>query len=174
MQLSDFSSVLQLGVGLHAGTVLLQAIFEFASAPMTAKLERFAKFAALRRDKMTKRGDDPTAIEEVEGRILDAQSSLEVKKVQFFNEYKTAAKINTAVSVLLFCLLVWAAIKPAHDVYWWLQVGIVFLSAGPALLSLCILWHRWHSNTTSIRESIVSFETALLNPKSLSVNVRAE
>jgi hypothetical protein len=161
MKLSDFSSVLQLGVGLHAGTVLLQAIAEFASAPMSHRIERLARVAQLRRQRFEHDGKDTSAIEAIQSDILDAQSALELKKVWFFMEYKIAAAMNSIVALTLFGFLVWAAIVADYEVSPRLAFLIVFLSAGPAILSLLTLWWRWHSNTNGIRTTIQKQEGRL-------------
>jgi hypothetical protein len=144
----SYPSVLQLGVGLHAGTVLLQSIAEFASAPVSHRIDRLAKIARLRRERLEKTCVDTSGAEALESEILNTQSALELKKVQFFTEYKFAAAGNTFIALILFAGLVWAAISADYDVTPALSVLIVFLSAGPALISLVFLWWRWHSSTS--------------------------
>jgi hypothetical protein len=99
MKLGDFASVLQLGVGLHVGSALLQTVAEFASSPISKRIERLAKLAKLamlRRTRLEKVGSlDTTAAIALEDDTLNTLSALEVKKVQFFNEYRIAATVNT-------------------------------------------------------------------------------
>jgi hypothetical protein len=96
MKLGDFASVLQLGVGLHVGSALLQTVAEFASSPISKRIERLAKLAMLRRTRLEKVGSlDTTAAIALEDDTLNTLSALEVKKVQFFNEYRIAATVNT-------------------------------------------------------------------------------
>jgi hypothetical protein len=161
IKLSDFSSVLQLGVGLHAGTVLLQAIAEFASSPVSHRVERLARMARLKRARFERDGKDTSGVDAIESEILDTQSALELKKVQLFTEYKYAAGLNSIVALVLFGLLVWAAIAADHELSLGLACFIVFLSAGPAIFSLLLLWWRWHSNTSGIRASIKKLESGL-------------
>ena len=163
MRLGDFSSVLQLGVGLHIGTALLQSIAEFASSPLSKRIERLAKLAALRHARSVQRSrelaEQPSTLE---GEVLDLQASLELKKVQFFNEYRIAALVNAVAALALFLLLVWAAIKADDLIGWCLAFFVVVSSVSPAILSLGTLWRRWHINTADVRQSTDRIEHKLL------------
>jgi len=163
MRLGDFSSVLQLGVGLHVGTAVLQSIVEFASGPTSNRIERLTKLATLRRMRFEK-GDSENlkAALALENDALDALATLELKKVQFFNEYRIAAIVNTCAAAILFVLLVWAAVKADIAIGYCLGSVMVFLGCAPAVLSLATLWYRWHTNTSDIRRSIKTIERKLL------------
>jgi hypothetical protein len=154
MKLGDFSSILQLGVGLHTGTVLLQSIVEFASAPITRRLERLARIAQLRSNNI----DCDSSVENA----LDLQGDLETKKVQFFNEYKAAAKLNACVAFFLFILLAWAAVMYEFPVSIVGAALILLVSVAPAVISLFVLWWRWERNTETIRQKIDSLDRQLL------------
>jgi len=163
MRLGDFSSVLQLGVGLHVGTALLQSIAEFASSPISKRIERLAKLAALRRARYQQ--NNKVLAEkslELESEVLDLQSSLELKKVQFFNEYRIAALVNTLSAIALFILLVWAAVRADDSIGFWLASLVVIASFAPATLSLGTLWRRWHVNTADVRRATDKIEHRLL------------
>jgi hypothetical protein len=160
MKLNDFSSVLQLGVGLHTGTVLLQSVAEFASSPMTIRLARLAKIAELR---CNAKGGSSDSCEVLHEQALDLQADLETKKVQFFNEYRIAAKLNACVAVLLFAVLAWAAIDSDAMVSVSLAAFLIGLSFAPAAISLIVLWRRWQRNTESLRKQIDELDRRLLN-----------
>jgi hypothetical protein len=163
MRLSDFSSVLQLGVGLHLGTALLQSIAEFASAPLSKRIDRLASLAALRRLRLEKESSPlAPAAAELENNVLDVQATLELKKVQFFNEYRLAAVVNTISAGILSLMLVWAAIEADFVTGYKLAGTIVVVSFAPAILSLCTLWRRWHTNTEDVRIATGSIEKKLL------------
>ncbi|WP_157158537.1 hypothetical protein [Bradyrhizobium sp. WSM1253] len=162
MKLSDFSSVLQLGVGLHLGTALLQSIAEFASSPLSKRIERLAKLAALRRTRLEKRSDLAEMSLELENEVLDLHSTLELRKVQFFNEYRIAAVVNTIAAVGLFCLLVWAAVQAEDPASIYLAIFLIGASFAPAVLSLGTLWWRWNVNTVDVRKTTAEIERKLL------------
>jgi len=74
---------------------LLQSIAEFASSPISKRIERLAKLAALRRARYQQNNEVLAEKSlELESEVLDLQSSLELKKVQFFNEYRIAALVK--------------------------------------------------------------------------------
>lgn len=154
MKLSDFSSILQLGVGLHTGTVLLQAVAEFASAPLSKKIERLAKIARLRHERFKREGRGTNAIEAVEAEISDVLSALELKKVQLFFEYKIAALINALFAVYLYYYLVLAAVSGDTDVSPYEAGALAFVSSAPAIVTLIVLALRWHYHTGGLRATV--------------------
>src|SRR3954464_8092364 len=90
-KLADFASLVQLGVGLHTGTALLQSITEFSGGPLARKLARLTSIA---RERATK--DPRFAASQSRGEELAGE--LEMKVVQFFNEYKIASLINAGAA----------------------------------------------------------------------------
>ncbi|WP_262048390.1 hypothetical protein [Bradyrhizobium sp. Bra78] len=163
MSLSDFSSVLQLGVGFHAGTALLQPILEFASTPIVARAERLARIAELRVARLQRTGKPYAGAETLLNDLNDIRSVLALDRVLFFQEYKIAATANAAFALVLYALLSWAAMQPDHKVDLLFAICLIGLSAGPALASLSILWWRWRTNTSSIEEKLDIFQKAIGN-----------
>ena len=98
MSSGDFSSVVQLGVGLHAGSALLQTISEFASAPMSRRLSRLSAIAEAR----ASRGHSEKTHHDM---ARDLVGDLEIKKIQFFNEYREVVAANAGIAVALCVLL---------------------------------------------------------------------
>lgn len=154
MSLNDFSSVLQLGVGLHAGTALLQPILEFASAPVVARAERLARIAELRVDRLQRTGKQYAGAQALLNDLNDIRGLLALDRVLFFQEYKIAAAANAVVAAVLYGLLSWAAVRPDQAIGPLLATFIIGLSAGPAVASLAILWSRWRANTAPIAEKL--------------------
>jgi hypothetical protein len=161
MKLSDFSSVLQLGVGLHTGTVLLQAITEFASAPLSKRIERLAKIARLRRERFVREKRNTDAIVAIEAEISDAQSALELKKVHLFFEYKIAALINAIFAFFLYYLLVLAAVAADTEVSPFEATSLASVSIGPALITLIVLTLRWQYHTFRVRATVKKVESRI-------------
>lgn len=165
MTLGDFSSVVQLGVGLHAGTALLEPIAEFTQSALSRRLGRLHKIAELK----LKHGR-PGA-QDVYDHASDLLGDLEVKKVQFFNEYKTVVEVNGAVAIVLALLLALLAFRFSEETNAIIGSMITLTSLGPASASLLFLWSRWRSNTAALRESVETFHRQLFNP---SEAVKAE
>ncbi|MGY3495912.1 hypothetical protein [Bradyrhizobium sp. USDA 4502] len=161
MKLSDFSSVLQLGVGLHTGTVLLQSIAEFASAPLSKKIERLVRIARLRRERFKREQRATDNIDAILDELLDAQTNLELKKVQLFSEYKIGALINVIFAVFLYYYLACAAMAPETDVGTVEGWALVLISVSPATLTLIVLAGRWFANTGGVRTSVKGLESKI-------------
>jgi hypothetical protein len=149
MTLGDFSAVVQLGVGLHAGTAFLQSIAELTATPLSRRLERLRRIAEV---KLTKNPET----QDIFDQACDLAGDLEIKKVQFFNEYRQTVAVNTAVACTLALLLSLIALLYAEPVHIALGIIIILVSLAPAPASLCLLWSRWTANTVDLRESVES------------------
>jgi hypothetical protein len=155
MKLGDFSSVVQLGVGLHVGTALLQVIVELADAPLSRRLVRLrdlARAKANRDIKYAAYADDAS----------DLLADLEVKRVQFFNEYKEFVLANGGIAVGLCLLLSAIAFEAVWEIPLVVGVFIVAISFGPAPITLCVLWRRWRKNTDDLRRNVSHLEGRIL------------
>jgi hypothetical protein len=150
MKLSDFSSLVQLGVGIHFGTALFQIIAEFASSPLERKLNRLRELATAR--DLSDAGED----------ALDALGDLEIKSVQFFNDYRNAIAGNGIVALLLVMILIWISVDADEPVSTLLALVIIALSVFPAFLSLGFLWFRWLSHTERLRNKAKTLERVVI------------
>ena len=155
MTLGDFSSVVQLGVGLHAGTALLQSITELTESPLSRRLSRLHKIAEV------KLSSDPI-VQDLHDQANDLIGDLEIKKVQFFNEYKEVVAINAACAIVLALLLAVIAFLFGEETHLIIGFLITLASFGPASASLLFLWSRWNSNTEELRQSVESLHKQLL------------
>ena len=156
MSLSDFSSVLQLGVGLHAGTALLEPILEFASAPIVSRADRLARIAELRISRLKRMGQPHSSAESILDDLNDIRGLLALDRALFFQEYKIAAAINGVFAIVLYGLLSWAAVHPDRAVDAYLATFLVGMSAGPAVASIAVLWWRWRTNTSAIDKRLIA------------------
>ncbi len=132
MYFGDFASVVQLGVGLHLGTALLQMYGEIGLQPMIRSIERM-------RDVVQDPDYPPT---DQHRQDLDAIiSRFAVFKIQMFTQYKTyliANSVNAGILILLLVLISFKYSDPVSP-----QGGIVFVSMSilPAPITLFCLWH---------------------------------
>lgn len=135
MKYGDFSSVVQLGVGLHVGTALLQLYGELGVQPLVRVLHRTRSlFLAPESER------PPKSLEEELARI---ESRYEIFKIQLFQEYRKYVRINSLVAIILAIVLVTIAYKAQDDVpqgYEWLTVAMFMLSLLPASITLGALW----------------------------------
>ena len=154
MNLGDFSSVVQFGAALHAGTAILQSVTEFAGTPLSRRIERLrllAEVKAKRDRKYSKCFDD----------ACDLLGDLEVKKVQFFNEYKQVVLINGGVAISLCFLLAILAFFAKASIPVAIGLSIVALSFVPAPILLLFLHKRWTANTKSLLQRVIDLENCL-------------
>jgi hypothetical protein len=135
MKYGDFSSLVQLGVGLHAGTILLQLYGEFGMQPLARALERTRSLFLL--------PDAERPPKDIEQELDRLESKYEIFKIRLFYEYRTYVFINSGVAVALGAILILLAFKaddPIPDNSEWIPILMAALSVVPAPVSLCVLW----------------------------------
>jgi hypothetical protein len=135
MKYGDFSSLVQLGVGLHIGTAVLQLYGELGVQPLLRAIGRTRSlFSGSESERPPKEIEDD--LDRLEGRY-------EIFKIRLFNEYKKYVLANSVVALALAITLTVLAFN-ADDLIseTWQPVTIlfVFFSIFPAPISLGILW----------------------------------
>jgi hypothetical protein len=104
MKYGDFISLVQLGVGLHVGTALLQLYGQIGVAPLARSLERTRSlFSAPQNER------PPKAIEDELERL---ESRFEIFKIRLFQEYRRYVFFNLVVATVLAGILVILSFKP--------------------------------------------------------------
>jgi hypothetical protein len=131
MKYGDFSSLVQLGAGLHVGTALLQVYGELGVQPLVRTIVRIRSLFGDEKERPPK---------ETEDELNKLESDFEVFKIRLFNEYKRYVKINSVVAVILVIMLIVLAYKAEDMISAELTIVIVALSVLPAPLTLGALW----------------------------------
>lgn len=157
MILGDFSSMVQLGVGLHAGTALFQSIFELAGTPMLNRISRLAELAEAK----TKR--DQTFQDKLDT-AHDIMGDLENKRLNFLREYKYLVLANGGVAIALLAALIFISFDAQEVIPWPVGIFLVLLSLAPAGASLILLCSSWSKKMGPLRSSVEGLERALLTP----------
>ena len=129
MKYGDFSSLVQLGVGLHLGTALLQFYGDIGMAPLVRKLARIRQIV-----------EDERVSAEIRASLYELESDYEIFKIQFFNEYKFYIKWNAAVAVFLVACLCFISFKNDEQPPALISVLLVYASIVPAPMTLAMLW----------------------------------
>jgi hypothetical protein len=135
MKYGDFASLVQLGVGLHVGTALLQLYGELGVEPLARALERTRGLLAAPQDERP-----PKAIEEELERL---ESRYEIFKIRLFKEYRKYVFFNLVAAGMLAIILIILAFKaddPITDGWEGITVAMVALSTLPGPISLGVLW----------------------------------
>lgn len=149
----DFSSLVQLGVGLHVGTALLQLYGELAVEPLTRTLGRTRSLFLAPEDERP-----PKAIEE---ELEGLESRYEIFKIQLFYEYRKYVFINLVVAVVLAIILAILAYKaedPITEGWFWTTIAMVALSIFPAPITLAALWFDASSQGEPLRQKADDLE----------------
>jgi hypothetical protein len=133
MKYGEFSSVVQLGVGLHLETAVLQLYGELGLEPLSRAIARTRSlFVAPEQER------PPMDIEEDLDRL---ESRFEIFKIRLFKEFKKYVLGNAIIAGSLAIVLTVVAFKYDDTITWEpVTVFLVGLSLLPAPVSLCVLW----------------------------------
>jgi di/tricarboxylate transporter len=157
MKYGDFSSVVQLGVGLHVGTALLQLYGELGVQPLVRVLNRTRSlFLAPVPERAPK---------ELEEELARIESQYEIFKIQLFQEYQKFVRINSIVAIILAFILVAIAYKAQDDVavgYEWQTIVMFALSLLPAPVTLGVLWVDANRQVKPMRDKADDLEKRAL------------
>lgn len=154
MNYGDFSSLVQLGVGLHLGAALLQVYGELGLAPLVRSIGRTRSLFALPEGERP-----PKAIEDDLDRL---ESRFEIFKIQFFHEYRRYFFINSAVALILAIVLAIIAYKAQDPIPDSATVLIVAVSLLPAPLTLAALWFDASRRVNPMKEEAEALERRAL------------
>jgi hypothetical protein len=149
--------MVQLGVGLHAGTALFQSVFELAGTPLANRVSRLAELAEAK----TKRDQ---SFQDKLDMAHDIMGDLENKRLLFHREYKNLVLANGGVAIALLVALSYISFDAQEKIPWPVGLFLVTLSLLPATGSLLLLSNSWSKKMAPLRSSIEALESALLNP----------
>jgi hypothetical protein len=130
MKYGDFSSLVQLGVGLHAGTALLQIYGEIGVQPLIRTLTRIRKLLE----------DGGVGDQSTVDNLDQLDTEFDIFRIQLFNEFKQYVIVNFAVAMVLIIILIVISYKADDFLYDAFSVIFVFISIFPALITLYTLW----------------------------------
>lgn len=139
MKYADFSSLVQLGVGLHLGTALLQMYGELGVAPLVRTIARTRSLFMVPEDERP-----PKPLEDELDRL---ESHYEIFKIQLFQEFRKYVLINSifaAVLAVILAVIAYKAEDPITNGWEWTAVAMVAISILPAPVTLGVLW--WDAN----------------------------
>lgn len=131
MQYNDFSSLVQLGVGLHVGAALLQLYGELGVQPLARTIMRTRALFLDESDRPPK---------DLENELSQLESEYEIFKIELFNEYKRYVKINAYVAAALAGALVLISYMGSDNIPVILSLLFVVFSLLPAPVTLLALW----------------------------------
>jgi hypothetical protein len=147
MIFGDFSSVVQLGVGLHLGTALLQMYGEIGLQPMIRSIDRMRNVA-----------EDPNhpPMDEHRDELDSIISRFEVYKIQMFTEYKRYLIANSVIAAILTVILVVISYCYSTPISGQYSIFFVALSILPAPITL---FCHWYDATNALRPLLDAAKT---------------
>lgn len=154
MKYGDFSSLVQLGVGLHAGTALLQLFGEFGLQPIERQMARIKD--------VLEDEEGKSKSSELSGKLSQLDAELAIFRIKLFNEYKKYVRANFGIAaILVLCLVI---ISFVFDYEIDSSVAILFaaLSCLPAPITLFSLWVDASKEVKPLRKRIVELEDAVV------------
>lgn len=154
MKYGDLSSIVQLGVGLHVGTAVLQLYAEFGIAPMERRLARIRDLFKL------PEGESPPP--ELREELDRLEGRYGLFKINFFRQYRWFVTINSIVAAVLAVFLIVIACKAADDIldgYEWFVVVAIGLSFIPAPVMLGVLWWDARQRVAPLKKVADDIET---------------
>jgi hypothetical protein len=152
MNYGDFSSIVQLGVGLHIGTALLQLYGELYEKPLVRSLERVRALAADTRMTLSEDHDE---------QITRLAGDFEIFRIQFFHAYRRYVYWNSGIAVGLTGVLIalaYSAQTPADPV-------LAFLAVAASILPLFALWTDASRKMNPILDRSLALERDLSQPR---------
>ena len=157
MKYGDLASIVQLGVGLHAGTAVLQLYGELGFTPLERRMVRIRSLFRLPESERPPKelGEE---LDQLEGRY-------ELFKIDFFNRYRWCVAVNSLVAAALAALLIIIAVKADDAIlpgYEWFAVFSVALSLLPAPCILGALWFDAQRRVRTLSSEADRIETRVL------------
>jgi hypothetical protein len=135
MKYGEFSSLVQLGVGLHVGTAVLQLYGELGVQPLVRAIARTRSLFVV--------PEDERPPKEIEDDLDRLESRYEIFKIRLFKEYKKFVLANSIVALTLAITLTVLAFKAddlISEAWEPLTILFVFFSIFPAPITLGVLW----------------------------------
>ena len=161
MKYGDLSSIVQLGVGLHVGTAVLQLYGELGIAPLERRILRIKKLFQLPKSQRPSH--------ELEEELSWVESRYELFKIEFFREYRWCVILSSVVAVILAVFLVVIAVKADDQILDGYELFAVVAIAASYLPAPCILGSLWvdaQRRIKPLREAADSIEKRALESAS--------
>ncbi|MBQ8102226.1 MAG: hypothetical protein IJ127_04865 [Afipia sp.] len=154
MKYGDFSSLVQLGAGVHAGTALLQLYGEFGLQPVERAMARIKD--VLQEDATDKSNTLRARLDQLEGELA-------IFRIKLFNEYKKYVKINFVVAILLMGCLAFISFVFDDEISFGVALFFLSLSCLPAPITLLVLWFDANAEIKPLRDRIAKLEEAVVS-----------
>lgn len=157
MNVQDFFSVVQLGVGIHAGTAFLQLSSEMRVAPTERRLENVGRWI---NEEKVRAGTHITS--NIEEEFDEIQTNLRVYRQIFQNKYTIHSCLTFgfgAAILFMLCVMSFIADTKITELT---GLFIVLFSICPALFIFISFWHDSSQALRPIEDSIAALERKIV------------
>jgi hypothetical protein len=153
----DFFTVVQLGVGIHAGTAILQLSGEFGIAPVERRVDNIARWLGEERE-------ENNILSEQEDQLKAIKARIYIYKLQYAYVYRKQVYIMLGFAAgLLFCLDIMSFVAEA-DISLLIGLSLVLLCVFPAALYFAYLWQQSTAALAPIERAVSRMEEAIRMP----------
>jgi hypothetical protein len=157
MKAQDFYSIIQLGVGIHAGTAFLQLSGEFGVAPLERRLNNIESWLQEERE-------EGHILERQEDNLKDIKTRIYIFKIQYNNVYRNHVIATFIVALILSTILGIISFFAESEISERMGILFLFLSIFPAIFIFASLWHRASPGLASVKAAIERLEVSILIP----------
>jgi hypothetical protein len=158
MNVQDFFSIVQLGVGIHAGTAILQLSGELGVSPVERRLSNISSW-------LEQENADEALLDEIREDMQIEKTNLIVYKAQYANAYRLSVNLNFAFGALLAVVLVFMSFLASSSIGTLLALILVLLCFLPATLIFCWFWHVSNEALLPIRDAVSRLEAKIRAPR---------
>lgn len=157
MKVQDFFSFVQLGVGIHAGTAILQLSVEFGLAPIERRIDNISAWL----DDERREGN---VLESREQEIKYIKTILYIYKSQYSNLYRRTVLVTLGFGGFLAFVLAIMSFIADSNISTIVGLFLIILSVIPAMLTFSYLWQKSTVALMPIEQLIRRMEGAIRAP----------
>ena len=162
----DFSTIVQLGIGLHLGTAALELFGRFDVAPITRRLDRLGRLierkSNLHNNETLSKTTQIIDFESLDDNYQTINDDINIFHIRLENEYKIRAIINTANALILIFILIMLSFWYNITVEWPAGIFFIVISILPAFLTVLHLRIKIWMELKNIKRRIKFIEEQLL------------
>lgn len=156
MIVQDFFSVVQLGIGLHAGTALLQVSAELGAVPLERRLNMLE-------EQVKELDPSRQNYEDIFEELKDIKSNWAIYNIRQYNTYRKMVVSTFVCAGLLTMILAVLSFLASAEISMIWGILLVGVSLAPAAVIFCYFWEKMQTALNPIEVRLVEFEKLLVD-----------
>lgn len=163
--MQDFFSIVQLGVGIHAGTAILQLSGELGVGPVERRVNSLQLWLEEEKAEIgEKAAAQEKQLEEFDERLSILRTDISIYRVRYERLYRRSIYGTFGFAGGLSFTLAIMSFLADSDISIVLGLLLVLLCFVPATLIFANLWQVSSNALTSIRQKVTDLENRLVQP----------